>query len=260
MINFKGNGKILPLKFILKRMLELKNVSAYVEKDEKILENISAEFKKDSLSLVLGPNAAGKTTLASVISGNESVKIKGRIFLKGKDISRKKLHERAKLGILLLHQSPVEIPGVKIFDFLFASYKAMVEKGICVWDFHEIVLKSLEELNLSEDFLQRSVNEGFSGGEKKKLEILQMLLFKPKVVILDEIDSGLDIDSIKNIFQIVKNYQKEHKATMILISHGPKILKHITPDQVLLVQDKTIKEEGDIKLAKKILENGYKEK
>lgn len=259
MINFKSNGKIPALKFFLKKMLKLKDVSAYINKDEKILENINAEFKKNTLSLVLGPNAAGKTTLAEVISGGENVRIEGKVLFTGKDVTKLEINKRAKLGILLLHQNPVEIPGVKIFDFLFASYKSMVEKEICVWDFHEVVLKNLNKLNLSEEFLQRNINEGFSGGEKKRFEILQMLLFEPKVAILDEIDSGLDIDSVKNIFQIVKNYQEEQKATIILISHGPKILKYITPNQVLLIQGKTIKEKGDIKLAKKILENGYKE-
>jgi Fe-S cluster assembly ATP-binding protein len=240
-------------------MLELKNISAYTTKKEKILENININFSENSLSLILGPNAAGKTTFAEILSGSDDIKVEGKIFFENKDISSKELYERAKLGILILYQNPVEIPGVKIFDFLFASYKSIVDKSICVWDFHEIILKNLSQLKLNEEFLQRNINEGFSGGEKKKFEILQMLLFKPKVVVLDEIDSGLDIDSVKNIFTIIKNYQKEQKATIILISHAPEILKHITPDQVLLIQGKTIKQRGDIKLAKKILKHGYKE-
>lgn len=240
-------------------MLELKNVSAYINKEEKVLENIDVHFSKNSVTLILGPNAAGKTTFAEVLSGSEDIKTKGKILWNGKDITKKKLHERAKLGLLLLYQNPVEIPGVKIFDFLYASYKSVVKKDICVWDFHEIILKNLSVLKLNEEFLQRNINEGFSGGEKKKFEILQMLLLKPKVAILDEIDSGLDIDSVKDIFQIVRDYQKKEKATIILISHAPKILKYISPDQVLLIQGKTIKEKGDIKLAKKILKNGYKE-
>ena len=240
-------------------MLKLKHISAQTLKKEQILENIDIDFKKDSLNLVLGPNAAGKTTLAEVISGSPDILFKGKVFLKSKDISKKKLDQRARLGIFVAYQNPIEIPGVKIFDFLYASYKAVVKKEICVWDFHEIVLKNLSLLKLQQDFIEKDVNSEFSGGEKKRFEILQMLILKPKVAVLDEIDSGLDIDSVKEIFKIIKNYQKKEKATIILISHSPKILQYIKPDQVILIQNKTIKEKGDIKLARKILKNGYEE-
>lgn len=238
-------------------MLKLKDISAFTLKNEKILEKINVNFKKNSLTLVLGPNAAGKTTFAEVISGSPDIKINGDVFFNNRNITKRMLDERAKLGILHIYQNPIEIPGVKIFDFLFASYKSVVNKEICVWDFHEIIQQKLIELKLNEDFLERNVNENFSGGEKKKFEILQMLLLKPKVILLDEIDSGLDIDSVKNIFKIIKIYKQKEKATIILISHGPEILKYTTPDQVLLIQNKTIKQKGDVKLAKKILKNGY---
>ncbi len=239
-------------------MLKLKDISAQVSKNEKILEKINIAFKKNTLNLILGPNAAGKTTLAEIIAGSVDVKVTGKIFFNGEDITKKKLEQRVKLGILLMYQNPVEIPGVKVFDFLFASYKTVRDKNICVWDFHEIVLEKIKTLNLQEEFLQRNVNEGFSGGEKKKFEILQMLLLKPNVIILDEIDSGLDIDSIKEIFKIIIKYQKQENATVILISHAHEILKYVSPDQVILLQDKIIKEKGDIRLAKRILKDGYK--
>lgn len=239
-------------------MLRLKDISAFTLKNEKILEKINTNFTKNSLILVLGPNAAGKTTFAEIVSGGPDIKIRGEIFFNNKKITKKTLDDRSKLGIMHIYQNPIEIPGVKIFDFLFASYKSVVNKEICVWDFHEIIKKKLSDLNLTEDFLERNVNENFSGGEKKKFEILQMLLLKPKVVLLDEIDSGLDIDSVKSIFKIIKKYKAKEKAIIVLISHGPEILKYITPDQVLLIQEKTIKEKGDVKLAKKILKNGYK--
>ena len=238
-------------------MLELKNITAWKTKDETILENIDVKFPKNSLTLVLGPNAAGKTTLAESISGVSELKITGSVFFQNKDITKKRLEERAKLGILHLYQNPVEIPGLKIFDFLFASYKAIVTQDTCVWDFHELLLEKLQELKLEKNFLERNLNEGFSGGEKKKFEILQMLILKPKVVILDEIDSGLDIDTVKKIFKIIEKYKQEEKAIIILISHAPEILKGITPNQVLLIQDKMIKKQGDIKLAKQILKKGY---
>ena len=240
-------------------MLKLANISAHISKDEKILEKVNAHFAKNSVNLILGPNAAGKTTFADVIAGNENISFKGNIIFENENIASKKPHERARKGILLLHQNPAEIPGVKIFDFLYASYKAVVKKDICVWDFNDLLLENLKKLKLTEDFLQRNINESFSGGEKKKLEILQMLILKPKVVIMDEIDSGLDIDTVKDIFKIVQEYQKETKCTLIIISHAPQILKYITPKQVLVIQDSSIKKKGDIKLAKTILKNGYKE-
>lgn len=241
-------------------MLELKNIYVYNTDGDEILENISAKFEKNSISLILGPNAAGKTTLAQTIAGTTDFKVKGEILFQGKDILKKESFERARMGMLLLYQNPVEIPGIKIFDFLYASYKVIVDKGICVWDFNELLEEKLAKLNLSEDFLQKDLNEGLSGGEKKKLEILQLILFKPKFAILDEIDSGLDVDAVKNIFKIVKEYQKEEKATVVLISHSKEILKLMKPDQVLLLQGKGIKERGDVKLAKKILENGYEQR
>ncbi len=234
-------------------MLELKNISAQSLKGEKILEKINISFLEKKTTLILGPNAAGKTTLAEIISGSPDIKVEGKVIFEKKDITKKNLDERARLGIFHAFQNPTEIPGVKIFDFLFTSYKSVVDKNICVWDFHDIVTKTLSGLNLEGSFLERKVNEGFSGGEKKRFEILQMLILKPKVIILDEIDSGLDIDSVKEIFEIIK----KQKATIILISHSPKILQYFQPKQVVLIQGKTIKEIGDVKLAKKILKNGY---
>jgi Fe-S cluster assembly ATP-binding protein len=240
-------------------MLKIQDLSAYTLKKEKILEKINISFSENSINLILGANATGKTTLAEILSGSKDILIKGKILFQGKDITRKTLDQRARLGIFLAYQNPIEIPGVKIFDFLYASYKAVSKKDLCVWDFHTLVLSNLSKLKLTEQFLERNINEGFSGGEKKKLEILQMLILKPKVVILDEIDSGLDIDSVKTIFKIIKQYQKDQKATVIIISHSPTILEYIAPEQVLLIQGKTIKEKGDIKLAKKILKKGYEE-
>ncbi len=240
-------------------MLKIKDLSAYTLKKEKILEKINISFSENSINLILGANATGKTTLAEILSGSNDILIKGKILFQGKDITRKTLDQRARLGIFLAYQNPTEIPGVKIFDFLYASYKAVLKEDFCVWDFHTLVLSNLSKLKLSEQFLERNINEGFSGGEKKKLEILQMLILKPKLIILDEIDSGLDIDSVKTIFKIIKQYQKDEKATVIIISHSPTILKYIAPEQVLLIQGKTIKEKGDIKLAKKILKKGYEE-
>ncbi len=242
-----------------KKMLRIQNFSAYTLKKEKLLEKINAEFSENSVSLILGPNATGKTTLAEGISGSQDILVKGKIFFKGKDITKKRLEERARLGIFLAYQNPVEVPDVKIFDFLYASYKAMLKNDLCVWDFHTMVVENLSKLKLTEEFLERNINEGFSGGEKKKFEILQILIFKPKVIVLDEIDSGLDINSTKLIFKIIEKYRQKNKAVVIVISHSPKILQYITPKQVLLLQDKTIKTKGDIKLAKKILKNGYTE-
>jgi Fe-S cluster assembly ATP-binding protein len=250
MINFKSSDKIAT-------MISLKNITVKSEEGDTILENINLNLKENTLNLILGPNAAGKSTLAHIIMGNTDLNVNGEVFFNKKNISKKKLDERARLGIFLAYQNPVEIPGVKIFDFLFSAYKFIHKGQMNIWDFHEIVISNLKKLSFDEDFLEKDVNVELSGGEKKRFEILQMLLFKPKVVLLDEIDSGLDIDSVKEIFQIVQEYQKVEKALVLVISHSPKILQYLKPDKVILIQNKTAFKEGDVKLAKEILKNGY---
>jgi Fe-S cluster assembly ATP-binding protein len=240
-------------------MLSLENVKVSSQEGIQILQDINVNFSKNTFNLILGPNGAGKTTLAEVIMGSGNLVVKGKISLKGKDITKMQLDRRAKEGIFLAYQNPVEIPGVNVLDFLHSAYTSIHKKSVDVWDFRDMVEEYLKKLNLKSTFLQRNINEDFSGGEKKKFEILQMLIFKPKVVILDEIDSGLDIDSVKNIFSIIKNYKEENDAVIILISHSSKILKYIIPDRVVVMKEKKILEDGDINLAKKVLENGYGE-
>ncbi len=238
-------------------MISLKEIEAKSENGEILLKDINVEFIKDSVNLVLGANGAGKTTLAKIILGDEDIKHTGKVFLGKKDITKEKMYERAKKGIFLAHQSPVELSGVKVLDFLHSSYQAIHDKSIDIWEFYDMASSQIQRVGLDEIFLRRNVNEGLSGGEKKKFEVFQMLILKPKVAILDEIDSGLDIDSIKNIFEIVVNYQKERKSTIIIISHNTDILKYISPAQVILLDNKSVRKKGGEDLAKEILENGY---
>ncbi len=241
-------------------MLQLQNISVESLNGKKILEEININVKENTITLILGPNGAGKSTIGEVILGSEEIKTKGKIKFGKKDITKLKIYQRAQLGIFLAHQTPTEIPGVKIIDFLYEAYKSIKKEKIDIWEFKESLEEKIKRLEMQKEILERNVNEGFSGGEKKKFEILQMLILKPKVVILDEIDSGLDIDTVQKIFGIVKEYKKENKTAIILISHNTKILENIKPDNVILIKEGKIKETGKINLAKKILKDGYTNK
>jgi len=238
-------------------MLVLKDVKVTSHEGAEILEDINVNFSINTFNLILGPNGAGKTTLAEAIMGSGSVIVQGKISLNGKNLTKMKLDKRAREGVFLAYQNPVEIPGVNILDFLHSAYTSIHKESIDIWEFRDMIKGYLEKLTLKMSFLERNLNEDFSGGEKKKFEVLQMLVLKPKVVILDEIDSGLDIDSVKKIFSVIKDYKEENKVIVILISHSSRILKHITPDKVIVMKEKEILEDGDINLAKKVLENGY---
>lgn len=240
-------------------MIQVKNLKVVTEKKEEILKGINLTFENSSINLVMGPNGAGKSTLGKAIMGMPDLSVSGDILYNKKNISNLPLEERARLGIFLAHQSPTEIPGIKLFDFLHTVYNSIHEEKIGLWQFHDMYLEAMKILQLPENFIERGLNENFSGGEKKKSEILQMLILKPNTIILDEIDSGLDIDSVKLILKCINAYHEKYKPTIVIISHNPLILEYIKPSKVILLDRGIIKSEGDITLAEKILEEGYAE-
>ncbi len=233
-------------------MLEVENLSVSVD-GKLVLKGIDLVARGGEIHAVMGPNGSGKTSLAFTIMGHPKYKIEsGRIVFDGEEINNLKTHERAKRGIFLAFQYPQEIPGVPLGKFLWTV--AGGEKNFSVFsrDFKE----KLSLLKIPEDFAKREINKGFSGGEKKRTEILQMLMLNPKLVILDEIDSGLDVDSLKIVASAVINFMTKEKI-IVIITHYPRILNYVKPNFVHILFDGKIVLSGDESLARDLEEKGY---
>ena len=231
----------------------LKINDLYVNAGEKeILKGLNLEIKKGETHVIMGPNGAGKSTLANVILNNpEYKKIEGNVEFEGEDITKTPTHEIAQKGVFMSFQSPEEIPGISTMNFLKYAKNKITGKPVKVFE-----LKDVEELNMNQHLIQRNLNVGFSGGEKKKNEILQMLVLKPKLAILDETDSGLDVDAIRTVSKGIQMYHNEENSVMI-ITHNTRILENLKVDYVHILVNGKIVKTGDASLAKEIEENGY---
>ena len=240
-------------------MLSIKNIDVLVEK-KNVLKNFSLDIDKGSIHVIMGPNGVGKSTLSRVIMGDNNYKIEnGSITFNGEDITNMSTDMRSRLGIFLAMQYPLEIDGVSNQDFLRTAMSSHQEKNVGLYDFIVNCEKAVEELKMDKNLIHRSLNVGFSGGEKKKNEVLQIKLLKPKFIILDEIDSGLDVDSLKIVANNIVKYKEENKDTAILIiTHLTKILEYIKPDYVHVLGDGHIIKTGDYSLALDIEKDGYK--
>ena len=239
-------------------MFEIKDLKVSIE-DKEIIKGISLIIKPGEIHAVMGPNGAGKSSLAEALMGHPSMKVSGSITLDGKELSAKPANERANAGMFLAFQNPEEIEGVKVSTFI---RKAVAQKDSSAQDLdamvkvHQELVQNSEKLGMGETFIGRGLNVGFSGGEKKRLEILQMMSLKPKLVILDEVDSGLDIDGIKIISQSI-NELNDGKRGFLIITHYPRILKFIKPNFVHILANGKIILSGGEKLAHEIEEKGY---
>ncbi len=232
-----------------------------VEADGKtILKDFNLEIKSGEIHAIMGPNGTGKSTLTKVIMGDPSYKIvKGKIRYNGKVINKMPVNERAKLGIFLGMQMPMAIEGVSNADFLRSALRAKEGDKFKLLPFIREVDDLTKKLHMSSDMIHRGINDGFSGGERKKNEILQMRILKPNVVLLDEIDSGLDVDSLKLVGENVMEYYKEKKPAILLVTHYQRLLDYIKPDFVHIMHNGKIVLSGDKELALKIEEEGYDE-
>lgn len=241
-------------------MLEIKNLHASVE-GEAILKGINLEIKPGEVHAIMGPNGSGKSTLASVIAGNEDFEVTdGDIIFERANISELAPEERAHRGIFLSFQYPVEIPGVSVTNFIKTSINQVRKaQGLKDMPANEMLKKIREKaamLEMDRKFLSRSLNEGFSGGEKKRNEIFQMAMLEPKLAILDETDSGLDIDALKVVANGVNKLKSKDNA-VLLITHYQRLLDYIVPDVVHVLMDGRIVKTGDKQLAKELEERGY---
>ena len=241
-------------------MIKIKNLQVSID-EKDILKGIDLEIPKGEVHAIMGRNGSGKSTLANTIAGNEKYEVKnGSIHMNNIDITEMSVENRALSGIFVCFQYPVAIPGVSMAYFLRASINAHFEhQGKEEMDAVEFLNKSkkiLNELNLDDSFLKRSINDGFSGGEKKKSEILQLLALNPKFAILDETDSGLDIDALKTVADGVNKFNSKDNSTLI-ITHYERLLQYINPDVVHVMVDGKIKKSGDMSLAKEVEKKGY---
>ena len=205
----------------------------------------------------MGPNGSGKSTLAHVLAGDPRYAVtKGEINFNNKDILKLDVSSRAKLGLFLSFQNPVEIEGVKLSTFLRQAYNSLNKKKLSILEFNELLNKKADELKIPREFLSRYLNKGFSGGEKKKAEILQLLVLNPKIAILDETDSGLDIDSLKLVANGINRFMSKDKIVLI-ITHYKRILEHVKPDKVSIIINGKIIRSGSGELVNELEEKGY---
>lgn len=239
-------------------MLEIKNLKVSID-DKIILNNFNLKIEDGQICAVMGPNGVGKSTLSRVIMADKNYKVlKGDIIYNNKNINNLKVDERARLGFFLAMQYPTVIEGVSNQDFLKTAMSSVYDKHIGLYDFILKCEKACCELEMDTSLIHRNLNDGFSGGEKKKNEVLQMKLLNPSFIILDELDSGLDVDSLKIVADNIKKYKQEFPNTSILIiSHYPMLFEYLNPDVVNVLYDGKIVATGNYDLAKDIFKNGY---
>ena len=241
-------------------MLSIKNLHASIE-DKEILKGINLEIKAGEVHAIMGPNGSGKSTLSAVIAGNETYTVtEGSVSLDGEDLADLAPEERAHKGVFLSFQYPVEIPGVSVTNFIKTaineSRKANGKEDMPANEMLKLIREKSELLEIDRKFLSRSLNEGFSGGEKKRNEIFQMAMLEPKIAILDETDSGLDIDALRIVASGVNKLKNENNA-VLLITHYQRLLDYIVPDFVHVLHDGKIVKSGGKELAHELEERGY---
>jgi len=244
----------------MKKLLEIKNLQANAVDDGKpILKGLDLTINKGEVHVIMGPNGSGKSTLANTIFNNPRyIVTEGDILFDGESIKGVKVDDIAKKGLFMSFQIPEEIPGVTVAQFLKTAKTNITGEKINLLKFSDEVEENMEKLGIDKKYLNRELNVGFSGGEKKKNEILQMLLLKPKLAILDETDSGLDVDAIKTVVKGINLYKNENNSVLI-ITHSTKILQGLNVDKVHVLVDGKIVKTGDYNLALEIDKFGYKE-
>ncbi len=238
------------------KLLEIKDLHVSAQNKE-ILKGLNLSINRGEVHVIMGPNGAGKSTLANVILNNpQYTKISGEIRFEGENINELKTNEIAKKGIFMSFQSPEEIPGISTLNFLKYAKNKVSDEPVKSFKFRYLLKKYIDELNINPKLIERNLNVGFSGGEKKKNEILQMLVLEPKLAMLDETDSGLDVDAIRTVSKGINMYKNDTNAVLI-ITHNNKILENLDVDYVHILVDGKIVKTGKRELADEIEKNGY---
>ena len=242
-----------------KHLLTVKDLHVNVE-DKEILHGVDLTINKGETHVLMGPNGTGKSTLGYALMGNPRYQItEGEIWFQGKNITEEAVNERAKNGIFLSFQNPLEVPGVTLSAFIRSALEQKTGKRIRLWDFKKELARTMEILQMDPSYAERDLNVGFSGGEKKKAEILQLLTLKPSLAILDETDSGLDVDAVRTVSRGIEEYQKNCDGGLLIITHSTRILEYLSVDDTHVMVEGKIVKTGDASLVDEINEKGFKE-
>ncbi len=240
-------------------LLEIKNLHVRVEDEEKeILHGVNLTVDRDETHVLMGPNGTGKSTLGYAITGNPHYLVtEGQIFFDGEDITGLPVNERAKKGIFLSFQNPLEVPGITLSAFIRSALEQKTGSRLRLWDFKKKLAETMKLLSMDEAYAERDLNVGFSGGEKKKAEILQMLMLEPKLAILDETDSGLDVDAVRTVSRGVQLYRERVHGSLLIITHSTRILEALHVDRTHVMEEGVIVRDGDASLVETINEKGF---
>lgn len=226
--------------------------------DKEILHGVDLMVNSDETHVLMGPNGTGKSTLGYAITGNPAYTVtEGDIVFGGESIVDMPVNERAKKGIFLSFQNPLEVPGVTLSSFIRSALEQKTKTRLRLWDFKKKLAETMKLLDMDESYADRDLNVGFSGGEKKKAEILQMLMLEPKLAILDETDSGLDVDAVRTVSQGVKLYRERVHGSLLIITHSTRILEALTVDAAHVMENGVIVKNGSAELVEKINEKGF---
>ncbi len=242
----------------MRKYFEVKNLKASTQDGKEILSGVDFSIGSGETVVLLGPNGAGKSTVAAAIMGNPKFKTSGSVIFQRKELIKTSVDERARLGIFCSFQNPVEVPGITTTEVIRAVLEEKKGGFVPLDEVREGITDSTKKLGTNIWFSEREMNVGFSGGEKKKNEILQMLSLKPKFVILDEIDSGLDVDASKRISKILADYQKETGCTYLIITHNMRVLANLKPSKTILMNKGCVEAIGDEKMIRRVERDGFK--
>lgn len=240
-------------------LLDVQNISVSVD-EKKVLSDLSLSIGAGETHVLLGPNGAGKSTLGNVLMGNPVYKFNsGKIVFDGNDITQDSTDKRAKAGLFLSFQNPLEVPGISLESFIRSSLQQKTGERVKLFQFQKELKANMALLNMDENYAKRDLNVGFSGGERKKSEILQLLMLKPKLAILDETDSGLDVDAVRTVSKGIEEYQKTQNGALLIITHSTRILESLHVDYTHILVKGHIVKTGDAALVEQINERGFDE-
>jgi len=241
-------------------LLDVTNLNAGLEDGKKILDDLNIQIGQGETHVLMGPNGAGKSSLGNVLMGNTVYKVTGgKILFKGQDITDEAVDKRAKLGMFMSFQAPLEVPGISLESFIRSALQQKTGEHVKLFQFQKELKACIELLNMNPDYAKRDLNVGFSGGERKKSEILQLLMLKPDFAILDETDSGLDVDAVRFVAKGIEEYRRITNGSLLIITHTAKILEGLPVDKTHVIVKGHIVKTGDGELFKKINEKGFED-